>query len=137
MGTHMWNGSPARRGRRLTIEGPFTVLKSNPVKIPHTPPKEAVSNAESDGLWNQYVTAPLTTGLALKTNEISVIQNGSIPQVSLSDGCGGNSPIGGLTASLEKMHNIEIKRDVPWIERLGENGTCFHITPFIEESKTD
>ncbi|KAB5565620.1 hypothetical protein PHYPO_G00243690 [Pangasianodon hypophthalmus] len=137
MGTHMWNASPARRGRKLSVEGPFTVLKSNPVKIPDTLQKETVSNSESVGFWNQYVTAPLTTGLALKTNEISVIQNGSIPQVSLSDGRGGNSPIGGLTASLEKTHNIEIKRDSPWIERLGENGSCFHITPFIEESKTD
>lgn len=137
MGTHMWNGSPARRGRRLTVGGPLTVLKSNPVKFPDTPPKDAVSKSESLGFWNQYVTAPLTTGLALKTNEISVIQNGSIPPVSLTDGHGGNSPISGLTASLEKTHPTEMKRDDPWIERLGENGTCFHITPFIEESKTD
>lgn len=137
MGTHMWNGSPARRGRRFSVEGPFTVLKSSPVKIPDTLPKESVSNNECVGFWNQYVTAPLTTGLALKTNEISVIQNGSIPQVSLFDGRGGNSPIGGLTASLEKTHNKEVERDVPWIEKLGENGTCFHIRPFIEESKTD
>ncbi|KAM9496846.1 sal-like protein 1 [Clarias gariepinus] len=137
MGTHMWNGSPARRGRRLSVEGPFTVLKSNPVRIPDLLPKETVSNSECAGFWNQYVTAPLTTGLALKTNEISVIQNVSIPLVSLSDGRGGNSPIGGLTASLEKAQNIESKRHVPWIERLGENASCFHITPFIEESKTD
>ncbi|KAF7702157.1 sal-like protein 1 isoform X1 [Silurus meridionalis] len=137
MGTHMWSNSPARRGRRLSVEDPFTVLKSNPVKIPDTLPKETISNAESVGLWNQYITAPLTTGLALKTNEISVIQNGSIPQVSHSDGRGGNSPIGGLTASLEKTHNIKTKKDVSSIERFGDNGPCFHITPFIEESKTD
>ncbi|KAK3526044.1 hypothetical protein QTP70_012805 [Hemibagrus guttatus] len=133
MGTHMWNGSPAHRGRRLSVEGPFTALKSNPVKFTDTLPKEAVSSSESVGFWNQYVTAPLSTGLALKTNEISVIQNGSIPQVSLSDGRGGNSPVGGLTASLDKT----MKRDVAWTERVGENGPCFHITPFIEESNTD
>ncbi|KAK2834423.1 hypothetical protein Q7C36_015124 [Tachysurus vachellii] len=137
MGTHMWNGSPVRRGRRLPAESPFTVLKSNPVKITDALPKGTVSTSESVGFWNQYVTAPLTTGLALKTNEISVIQNGSIPQVSLSDGRGGNSPISGLTASLEKTNNIELQRDVAWTEGIGENGTCFHITPFIEESNTD
>lgn len=139
MGTHMWNSSPARRGRRLTVDGSLTFLKSNPVKVPETLSKETVggvSNGESIGLWNQYATAALTNGLALKSNEISVIQNGGIPHLSVSVGHEGNSPIGSLTASLEKLHNAEIKSALPWLERLGENGS-FHLSQFTEGSNTD
>ncbi|XP_066522888.1 sal-like protein 1 [Hoplias malabaricus] len=140
MGTHMWNSSPARRGRRLSVDGPLTFLKSSSVKVPETIPKEntgGVSNGESMSLWNHYATAALANGLAMKTNEISVIQNGGIPHMSVSVGLGGNSPIGGLTASLEKLHNVEIKRALPWLERLADNGTNFHLTQLTEESKTD
>ncbi|XP_036431342.1 sal-like protein 1 [Colossoma macropomum] len=140
MGTHMWSSSPARRGRRLSVDGHLTFLKSNCVKVPETIPKAAiagVSNGESISLWNQYATAALTNGLAMKTNEISVIQNGGTPHLSVSVGHGGNSLIGGLAASLEKLHNVETKRALPWLERLGENGTSFHLTQLIEDSKTD
>ncbi|XP_072529765.1 sal-like protein 1 [Salminus brasiliensis] len=139
MGTHMWNSSPARRGRRLSVDGPLTFLKSNSVKGLETLPKDTVggvTNGESISLWNQYATAALTNGLAMKTNEISVIQNGGIPHLSVSVGHGGHSPIGGLTASLEKLHNVEIKRALPWLERLGENGS-FHLTQLTEDSKTE
>ncbi|KAG9281049.1 sal-like protein 1 [Astyanax mexicanus] len=140
MGTHMWNSSPARRGRRLSVDGPLTFLKSNSVKVPETLPKDTVGNAsngESISLWNQYATAALTNGLAMKTNEISVIQNGGIPHLSVSVGHGGNSPISGLTASLEKLHNVELKRALPWLERLGENRTSFYVTQLTEDSKTE
>ncbi|KAI4872164.1 hypothetical protein NFI96_031003, partial [Prochilodus magdalenae] len=116
MGTHMWNSSPARRGRRLSVDGPLTFFKSNSVKVPEMLQK--ASNGESISLWNQYATAALTNGFAMKTNEISVIQNGGTPHLTVSVGHGGNSPIGGLTVSLEKLHNVENKSTLPWLERL-------------------
>ncbi|KAL7858268.1 hypothetical protein AOLI_G00183700 [Acnodon oligacanthus] len=140
MGTHMWNSSPARRGRRLSVDGPLTFLKSSSVKVPETIPKATiagVSNGESISLWSQYATAALTNGLAMKTNEISVIQNGGTPHLSVSVGHGGNSPIGGLKGSLERLQNVETKRALPWLGSLSENGTSFHLTQLIENSKTD
>ncbi|KAK1788874.1 hypothetical protein P4O66_015780 [Electrophorus voltai] len=87
MGTHMWNCSPARRGRRLSISDPLKFLKSNPVEVPETLPKDSingVSNEESINVWNQYATTAFTNELEMKTNEISVIQNGGIQHLSVS-----------------------------------------------------
>ncbi|XP_052216517.1 sal-like protein 1 isoform X2 [Dreissena polymorpha] len=40
MGTHMWNNSPSRRGRRMSIEPPFLLAhKENPYLPPGFPPR--------------------------------------------------------------------------------------------------
>ncbi|XP_052818698.1 sal-like protein 1 isoform X2 [Mya arenaria] len=40
MGTHMWNNSPSRRGRRMSIEPPFMLAhKENPYLPPGFPPR--------------------------------------------------------------------------------------------------
>ncbi|XP_070600703.1 sal-like protein 4 isoform X2 [Erythrolamprus reginae] len=76
VGTHMWNNS-ARRGRRLSIDNPMALLGNDSKKVSEMFPKEAVSSSVSlePSAWNQYA-AVLSNGLAMKTNEISVIQSG-------------------------------------------------------------
>ncbi|KAJ8306789.1 hypothetical protein KUTeg_015659 [Tegillarca granosa] len=68
-GTHMWNNSPSRRGRRMSIEPPFMMShKDNPYLppgYPHRPPD-----------FFPFHFPPFMNGPApSKLNEISVIQN--------------------------------------------------------------
>ncbi|XP_063168944.1 sal-like protein 1 [Candoia aspera] len=139
MGTHMWNSTPARRGRRLSVDGPMTFLGSNPVKFPDMFPKDLAmrsGNGDPSTFWNQYAAA-LSNGLAMKTNEISVIQNGGIPPVPGSLGNGSSSPISGLTGSLEKLQDSEPNAPLAGLEKMAgsENGTSFRLTRFVEDSK--
>lgn len=75
----MWNNS-ARRGRRLSIDNPMALLGNDPKKVSEMFPKEVVGPSVSidPAVWNQY-TAVLSNGLAVKNNEISVIQSGALP----------------------------------------------------------
>ncbi|KAM3876828.1 sal-like protein 1a [Diretmus argenteus] len=139
MGTHMWNSAPARRGRRLSVDGPMAFLGTNPVKFPEIFQKDMASrasNGDPASFWNQYAAA-FSNGLAMKTNEISVIQNGGIPPMSGSVGNGGSSPIGGLTGSLDKLHSTEPNAALAGLEKMAstENGTHFRFTRFMEDNK--
>ncbi|XP_039097217.1 sal-like protein 1 isoform X2 [Hyaena hyaena] len=138
MGTHMWNSTPARRGRRLSVDGPMTFLGGNPVKFPEMFQKDLAARSGSgdpSSFWNQYAAA-LSNGLAMKANEISVIQNGGIPPLpgSLS---GSSSPVSGLTGNLEKLQNSEPSAPLAGLEKMAssENGTSFRFTRFVEDSK--
>ncbi|XP_051235295.1 sal-like protein 1a isoform X1 [Dicentrarchus labrax] len=139
MGTHMWNSAPARRGRRLSVDGPMAFLGTNPVKFPEIFQKDMASrasNGDPASFWNQYAAA-FSNGLAMKTNEISVIQNGGIPPMSGGVGNGGSSPIGGLTGSLDKLHSMEPNAALAGLEKMAntENGTHFRFTRFMEDNK--
>ncbi|XP_035017067.1 sal-like protein 1a isoform X1 [Hippoglossus stenolepis] len=139
MGTHMWNSAPARRGRRLSVDGPMAFLGTNPVKFPEIFQKDMVSRAshgDPASFWNQYAAA-FSNGLAMKTNEISVIQNGGIPPMSGGLGNGGSSPIGGLTGSLDKLHSMEPNAALAGLEKMAntENGAHFRFTRFMEDNK--
>ncbi|MEQ2274562.1 Sal-like protein 1 [Xenotaenia resolanae] len=139
MGTHMWNSAPARRGRRLSVDGPIAFLGTNPVKFPEIFQKDMASrasNGDPASFWNQYAAA-FSNGLAMKTNEISVIQNGGIPPLSGGVGNGGSSPIGGLTGSLDKLHSAEPNTALAGLEKMAntENGSHFRFTRFIEDNK--
>lgn len=139
MGTHMWNSAPARRGRRLSVDGPMAFLGTNPVKFPEIFQKDISSragNGDPASFWNQYAAA-FSNGLAMKTNEISVIQNGGIPPMSGVIGNGGSSPIGGMTGSLDKLHSTEPNAALAGLEKMAntENGTHFRFTRFIEDNK--
>ncbi|XP_041791533.1 sal-like protein 1a [Chelmon rostratus] len=139
MGTHMWNSAPARRGRRLSVDGPMAFLGTNPVKFPEIFQKDMASrasNGDPASFWNQYAAA-FSNGLAMKTNEISVIQNGGIPPMSGGVGNGGSSPIGGLTGSLDKLHSMEPNAALAGLEKMAntENGAHFRFTRFIEDNK--
>ncbi|XP_075693643.1 sal-like protein 1 [Rhinoderma darwinii] len=139
MGTHMWNSTPARRGRRLSVDGPMAFLGGNPVKFPEIFQKDLVARTGSgdpSSFWNQYAAA-LSNGLAMKTNEISVIQNGGITPMTGSLGNGGSSPISGLTGNLERLQNSEPNAPLAGLEKLvsSENGTSFKFMRFVEDSK--
>ncbi|XP_013396129.1 LOW QUALITY PROTEIN: sal-like protein 1 [Lingula anatina] len=85
MGTHMWNNSPSRRGRRMSVENPLALSMNH---------KEAeylgsFSHRSPNDIYFQY--PPFMNGLASKMNEISVIQglNGSfgpLPNPMLMNG---------------------------------------------------
>ncbi|OWK16560.1 SALL1 [Cervus elaphus hippelaphus] len=139
MGTHMWNSTPARRGRRLSVDGPMTFLGGNPVKFPEMFQKDLAARSGSgdpSSFWNQYAAA-LSNGLAMKANEISVIQNGGIPPIPGSLGSGSSSPISGLTGNLEKLQSSEPSAPLAGLEKMAssENGTNFRFTRFVEDSK--
>ncbi|XP_018419133.1 PREDICTED: sal-like protein 1 isoform X2 [Nanorana parkeri] len=139
MGTHMWNSTPARRGRRLSVDGPMAFLGGNPVKFPEMFSKDLVArtgNGDPSTFWNQYAAA-LSNGLAMKTNEISVIQNGGITPMTGSLGNGGSSPVSGMTGNLEKLQNSEPNAPLAGLEKLAssENGTSFRFMRFVEDSK--
>ncbi|KAI4891460.1 hypothetical protein NFI96_000641 [Prochilodus magdalenae] len=140
MGTHMWNSAPARRGRRLSVDGPMAFLGTNPVKFPELFQKDLpgrAGNGDPASFWNQYAAA-FSNGLAMKTNEISVIQNGGLPpSLSGSVGNGGSSPISGLTGSIDKLHSSEPNAALAGLEKMAntENGTHFRFTRFMEDNK--
>uniref|UniRef100_A0A2I3RIT7 Sal-like protein 1 n=1 Tax=Pan troglodytes TaxID=9598 RepID=A0A2I3RIT7_PANTR len=139
MGTHMWNSTPARRGRRLSVDGPMTFLGGNPVKFPEMFQKDLAARSGSgdpSSFWNQYAAA-LSNGLAMKANEISVIQNGGIPPIPGSLGSGNSSPISGLTGNLERLQNSEPNAPLAGLEKMAssEKGTNFRFTRFVEDSK--
>lgn len=139
MGTHMWNSTPARRGRRLSVDGPMTFLGGNPVKFPEMFQKDLAARSGSgdpSGFWNQYAAA-LSNGLAMKANEISVIQNGGLPPVPGSLGSGSSSPLSGLTGNLEKLQNAEPGAPLAGLEKMAgsESGAGFRFTRFVEDSK--
>ncbi|XP_041868475.1 sal-like protein 3b [Melanotaenia boesemani] len=102
MGTHMWNNTPARRGRRLSVENPMALLGGEAVKFGDMFQKDLAARAMNvdPGFWNRYATA-ITNSLAMKNNEISVIQNRGLTQLHpLSAGVDRGSaarPVTGLT----------------------------------------
>ncbi|XP_006839239.1 PREDICTED: sal-like protein 4 [Chrysochloris asiatica] len=111
--THGANNNSARRGRKLAIENTMALLSSDGKRVPEMFPKEIRAPAMNVDpvVWNQY-TAMLNGGLALKTNEISVIQSGGIPPLPVSLGTssvGNNSTSSkvdgshsGISADVEK-----------------------------------
>lgn len=83
MGTHMWNNSPSRRGRRMSIDSPFLLshVRDNPYlppgfPAPPHPPRPDMFYPQFPGFMN---------GMGPKMNEISVIQ-------SLNGGMGHHLP---------------------------------------------
>uniref|UniRef100_A0A3B5MV48 Sal-like protein 1 n=1 Tax=Xiphophorus couchianus TaxID=32473 RepID=A0A3B5MV48_9TELE len=93
MGTHMWSGGPARRGRRLSLENPLALLGGEALVLQ----KDLANRAVDSGFWNRYATA-ITSSLAMKSNEISVIQNRRVSQLHpLSIAAAG--PIAGLNGT--------------------------------------
>ncbi|KAA0723419.1 Sal-like protein 1 [Triplophysa tibetana] len=124
----------------LSVDGPMAFLGTNPVKFPELFQKDLTGragNGDPTSFWNQYAAA-FSNGLAMKTNEISVIQNGGLPPpLSGSVGNGGSSPIGGLTGSMEKLHNSERNPALAGLEKMAnnENGTPFRFTRFMEDKE--
>ncbi|XP_018422460.1 PREDICTED: sal-like protein 4 [Nanorana parkeri] len=131
VGTHMWNNS-ARRGRRLSVDNQIPALPNDIKKVPEIFPKYLISPAVIDpAVWNQYATA-LSSGLAMKTNEISVIQSGGIPSLPVSNG---GPSITTATVSNLDVNQASATQIMAEREDKGVNSMPKHqFTHFLEEN---
>ncbi|XP_050774059.1 sal-like protein 4 [Gopherus flavomarginatus] len=134
VGTHMWNNS-ARRGRRLSIDNPMALLGNDPKKVSEMFPKDIVPPSVNidPTVWNQYA-AVLSNGLAMKTNEISVIQSGGIPSLPVT--IGGGSAINTATVSKIDGSQSGISSDMEKAGGAAADNVPKHQFPhFMEENK--
>ncbi|XP_014347271.2 sal-like protein 3 isoform X2 [Latimeria chalumnae] len=136
MGTHMWNNAPARRGRRLSVENPMALLGGDAMKFSEMFQKDLAARAMNvdPTFWNQYAAA-ITNGLAMKNNEISVIQNGGIPQLPVSLGGSGIPSLSSITTGMDRAHTGSSPPIGGLDKAGGEAGTNRAFTRFIEDNK--
>ncbi|XP_044599959.1 sal-like protein 3 isoform X1 [Equus asinus] len=136
MGTHMWNNAPARRGRRLSVENPMALLGGDALKFSEMFQKDLAARAMNvdPSFWNQYAAA-ITNGLAMKNNEISVIQNGGIPQLPVSLGGSALPSLGSLTAGMDKARTGSSPPIVGLDKANSDTGASRPFTRFIEDNK--
>ncbi|EGW07528.1 Sal-like protein 4 [Cricetulus griseus] len=131
--THGANNNAARRGRKLAMENPMAILSAEGKRVSEAFPKELLSPTVSvdPTTWNQY-TSVLNGGLAMKTNEISVIQSGGIPTLPMSLGASSvvsNATLSKLESSQSAVSGNMEKPAVP-------DGVAKHQFPhFLEENK--
>ncbi|KAF6072955.1 spalt like transcription factor 3 [Phyllostomus discolor] len=136
MGTHMWNNAPARRGRRLSVENPMALLGGDALKLSEMFRKDLAARAVNvdPGFWNQYAAA-ITNGLAMKNNEISVIQNGGLPPLPVSLGGSALPPLGSLAAGMDKARTGSSPPAVG-LDKAGSDAAASRpFTRFIEDNK--
>ncbi|XP_006881707.1 PREDICTED: sal-like protein 4 [Elephantulus edwardii] len=131
--THGVNSSTTRRGRKLAIENTAALLGTDGKRVAEVFPKEIRAPAVNmdPAVWNQYNTV-LNGGLALKTNEISVIQSGGIPTLPVS--LGASSVVNNPTAPKADGSQSSINADE------GKTGATDGVSkhqfpPFLEENK--
>uniref|UniRef100_A0A673UQ21 Sal-like protein 3 n=1 Tax=Suricata suricatta TaxID=37032 RepID=A0A673UQ21_SURSU len=136
MGTHMWNNAPARRGRRLSVENPMALLGGDALKFSEMFQKDLAARAMNvdPSFWNQYAAA-ITNGLAMKNNEISVIQNGGIPQLPVSLGGSAMPPLGPLAPGMDKARTGGSPPVMGLDKASSETGASRPFTRFIEDNK--
>ncbi|OWK01570.1 hypothetical protein Celaphus_00017552 [Cervus elaphus hippelaphus] len=136
MGTHMWNNAPARRGRRLSVENPMALLGGDALKFSEMFQKDLAARAMNvdPSFWNQYAAA-ITNGLAMKNNEISVIQNGGLPQLPVSLGGSALPPLGSLAAGLDKARPGSSPPIAGLDKANSDAGGGRPFTRFIEDNK--
>ncbi|XP_040120314.1 sal-like protein 3 isoform X2 [Oryx dammah] len=136
MGTHMWNNAPARRGRRLSVENPMALLGGDALKFSEMFQKDLAARAMNvdPSFWNQYAAA-ITNGLAMKNNEISVIQNGGLPQLPVSLGGSALPPLGSLAAGLDKARTGSSPPIAGLDKANSDTGGSRPFTRFIEDNK--
>nr|XP_061789323.1 sal-like protein 3 [Nerophis lumbriciformis] len=136
MGTHMWNNAPARRGRRLSVENPMALLGGDAMKFSEMFQKDLAARAMNvdPGFWNQYAAA-ITNGLAIKNNEISVIQNGGITPLPVSLGGAGITSLRAMPGAMDRLHTGS-NSPMPGIEKATlEVGANRPFSRYIEENK--
>nr|XP_028593334.1 sal-like protein 3 isoform X2 [Podarcis muralis] len=136
MGTHMWNNAPARRGRRLSVENPMALLGGDALKFSEMFQKDLAARAMNvdPNFWNQYAAA-ITNGLAMKNNEISVIQNGGIPQLPVSLGGSAIPSLSNITSGMDKARTGSSPPIIGLDKASSETGANRPFTRFIEDNK--
>ncbi|XP_021490529.1 sal-like protein 4 isoform X5 [Meriones unguiculatus] len=130
--THGANNS-ARRGRKLAIENTMAVLASEGKRVSEMFPKDLLPPSVSvdPATWNQY-TSVLNGGLAMKTNEISVIQSGGIPALPVS--LGASSVVS--SATLSKLDGSQTSGSGSVEKPAVPDSVAKHQFPhFLEENK--
>ncbi|XP_078228126.1 sal-like protein 4 isoform X1 [Callithrix jacchus] len=131
--THGANNNSARRGRKLAIENTMALLGTDGKRVSEMFPKEILAPSVNVDpvVWNQY-TSMLNGGLAVKTNEISVIQSGGVPTLPVS--LGASSVVNNTTVSKMDGSQSGIGADV---EKPGATDSVpKHQFPhFLEENK--
>ncbi|XP_077126178.1 sal-like protein 3 isoform X3 [Ranitomeya variabilis] len=136
MGTHMWNNAPARRGRRLSVENPMALLGGDALKFSEMFQKDLAARAMNvdPSFWNQYAAA-ITNGLAMKNNEISVIQNGGIPQLPVSLGGSALPPLSNMSSGMDRTRTGSSPPIIS-LDKVGSDSIVTRpFTRFIEETK--
>ncbi|XP_069587041.1 sal-like protein 3 isoform X1 [Ranitomeya imitator] len=136
MGTHMWNNAPARRGRRLSVENPMALLGGDALKFSEMFQKDLAARAMNvdPSFWNQYAAA-ITNGLAMKNNEISVIQNGGIPQLPVSLGGSALPPLSNMSSGMDRTRTGSSPPIIS-MDKVGSDSIVTRpFTRFIEETK--
>ncbi|XP_054639043.1 sal-like protein 3 [Dunckerocampus dactyliophorus] len=136
MGTHMWNNAPARRGRRLSVENPMALLGGDAMKFSEMFQKDLAARAMNvdPGFWNQYAAA-ITNGLAMKNNEISVIQNGGITQLPVSLGGAGITSMGAMPGAMDRLHTGSSPPMTGMEKATLEVGASRPFSRYMEENK--
>ncbi|XP_037549000.1 sal-like protein 3 [Nematolebias whitei] len=145
MGTHMWNNAPARRGRRLSVENPGALLRGEALKFGEAFQKDLATRAMSvdPGFWSRYAAA-ITNSLAMKNNEISVIQNpGLVPLHPLTAASVTRGTITGLNRTTVDLGSItglnRTTMDLGSITGLNRTtvdlGTNRHFSMLIDDGK--
>uniref|UniRef100_A0A1A8DNW6 Sal-like protein 1 n=1 Tax=Nothobranchius kadleci TaxID=1051664 RepID=A0A1A8DNW6_NOTKA len=137
MGTHMWNNAPARRGRRLSVENPMALLGGDAMKFSEMFQKDLAARAMNvdPGFWNQYAAA-ITNGLAMKNNEISVIQNGGISPLPVSLGGAGITSLGSLPGGMDRSVHAGSSPPMTGMEKAGlEVAANRPFSRYMEENK--
>ncbi|XP_072553182.1 sal-like protein 4 [Salminus brasiliensis] len=139
VGTHMWNNS-TRRGQRLSLDNPMALMamgaESKIIPEMLQPPKDLIPSPMNfdPSVWNQYAAA-FTNGLTMKTNEISVIQNGGIPLPGSLAGGPLVASTGGL--KMDSSHS-GIPAAVAEMEKSGSESVVKSQFPhFMEEGKVN
>ncbi|XP_021562347.1 sal-like protein 4 isoform X2 [Carlito syrichta] len=131
--THGASNNSARRGRKLAIENTMALLGTDGKRVSEMFPKEILAPSVNVDpvVWSQY-TNMLNGGLAVKTNEISVIQSGGIPTLPVS--LGASSVVSNATVSKMDGSQSGISSDV---EKPGAaDSVPKHQFPhFLEENK--
>nr|KAF6423685.1 spalt like transcription factor 4 [Rousettus aegyptiacus] len=131
--THGANNSSARRGRKLAIENTMALLGTDGKRVSEMFPKEIMAPSVNVDpvVWSQYSTM-LNGGLAMKTNEISVIQGGGIPPLPVSLGA---SSVANSTA-VSKMDGSQSAISADGEEPGAADSVPKHQLPhFLEENK--
>uniref|UniRef100_A0A2R9BL42 Sal-like protein 4 n=1 Tax=Pan paniscus TaxID=9597 RepID=A0A2R9BL42_PANPA len=131
--THGANNNSARRGRKLAIENTMALLGTDGKRVSEIFPKEILAPSVNVDpvVWNQY-TSMLNGGLAVKTNEISVIQSGGVPTLPVS--LGATSVVNNATVSKMDGSQSGISADVE--KPSATDGVPKHQFPhFLEENK--
>ncbi|KAK6490915.1 sal-like protein 3 [Huso huso] len=136
MGTHMWNNAPARRGRRLSVENPMALLGGDAMKFTEIFQKDLAGRAMNvdPSFWNQYAAA-ITNGLAMKNNEISVIQNGGIPQHPIILGGGGIPSLNSFTSGMDRARTGNSSPMTGFDKTSVDTGANRPFSRFIEDNK--